>query len=161
MKDVTDNSVEGIVFEQCYIRAAEIELEEDRPQFPWHGYSERDFAKFDKQLQKLIKRSMVLGFGDKIERLIKRHKDIYSGYYERPISVYCENGKYKLVCDGRHRVYAARCSGGMLPVNVVEWCLLRKVPDDVYESRNELTAWSFGKIKPMDLTQWKAKDEDL
>lgn len=137
---------EEVLVRQDYIRAEEIVCGKEaisEQDFPWHGHSYQDFLDVTNRLQQLLPEILDITGEKEARRFRKKHKDIYDAYYQRPIHVLLENGKYKFLTDGRHRIFAAKQINGVIPVFVVEYAVVREMPVESYIERDCMRCWQF------------------
>lgn len=137
---------EEVLVRQDYIRASDIicgEYAMTEQDFPWHGHSYQDFLDLTKNLQLLLPEILSITGEKEAMRFRKKHKDIYEAYYRWPIHVLLESEKYHFKGDGRHRIFAATQTGGVIPVFIVEYAVVREMTIESFLERNCYRNWKF------------------
>lgn len=135
-----------VLIRQDYIRAAEIDCGEDaisEQDFPWHGHSYQDFLDVTNRLQRLLPEILAICGDKEIKRFQKRHADVYEAYYRCPIHILLEDGKYKILGDGRHRIFTAAQTDSVIPVFIVEYAVVREMTVEGFLERNCWRSWRF------------------
>lgn len=120
-----DEYEEPILLRQDYVDANEIVCDFcgnlDNPGFPWHRHTEEDYINLNCKLQQRIAEIKVCKDATSAKKFIAENTEIYEAYLRWPIQVQESDGRYHMMNDGRHRIWAARRSNGILPVRVVEY----------------------------------------
>lgn len=141
-----DGEIDEVLVRQDYIRAMDIDCGGDavsKADFPWHGRTYQHFIDITKKLQELLPEILSMRQDKEVREFRRKHGDVYGAYFERPIHVLLENGKYRYNGDGRHRIFAAAQIGGVLPVFVVEYAEIRKMTEEGFLERNCQRNWKF------------------
>jgi len=143
-----DDYEEPIILRQEIVNAKEISLgpyDEDVA-FPWHGHSSNDFFRINEELQRLLPLIQSCKTRKDVIRLKRKHKEAYSAYFERPIQVLDEKDgqfRYSILRDGRHRIWAAKQTNGMLPIWVVQYRIVKKLDVEQFKKCCSYGEWRF------------------
>lgn len=141
-----DGEIDEVLVRQDYIRAMEIDCGDDavsEADFPRHGRTYQDFIDITKKLQELLPEILSMRQDKELRKFRRKNGGVYGAYFERPIHVLLENGKYRYNGDGRHRIFAATQIGGVLPVFVVEYAEIRRMTAEAFAERNCQRSWKF------------------
>lgn len=117
-----DEYEEPILIKQDFVDANTIICDYcGEPMFPWHRHTRQDFINLNDRLQHCMPELMKCCDIIDAKNFIRNNEEIYNAYLKWPIQVQESSGTYQMLNDGRHRIWAARRSNGILPVRVVEY----------------------------------------
>lgn len=102
------------------------------PVFPWHRHTKQDFKNLNDRLQRCIPELMMCRDITAAENFIRDNEEIYNAYLQWPIQVEELSGQYIMMNDGRHRIWAAQQSNGLLPVRIVQYKRIHSMSIEEY-----------------------------
>lgn len=132
-----DNEVPVIV-RQAIVLADTLPCE--KVDFPWHGYSEKDFEHLHKKMVKSLKSAIDCKSKKDVIRFKKRNKDVYNAYFLKPIQILQENSS---VGDGRHRIYMAQRLNSVIPIWEIAYVPKRSLTLEDYRRKMAWGEWRF------------------
>jgi len=156
--DIDDEYEEPIIINQAVVPAREINLDNEHVDFPWHNHSEDDFISLNEKLQGLLSEAISCKDKKSVIRFKKKHKEVYEAYFLRPLMVFEKDGsnRYSFGSDGRHRIFVAQKSDGLLPVWIVRHAKVSRLPLDQYKKRIAIGEWRFYNFDPPPLASCDA-----
>ena len=158
LTDIDDDYEEPIIVEQAVIPAREINIDNEYVHIPWHHHSESDFISLNERLQSLLREAISCKDKKSVIRFKKKHKVVYEAYFLRPLMVFEKGGsdRYSFGSDGRHRIFVAQKSDGLLPVWIVRHVKVSRLPLNQYKKRIAIGEWRFYNFDPPPLASCDA-----
>lgn len=138
---------ESFIVEQRWVNAKEIQMAEmcmnEKDDFPWHGHTFEDFIRLDKKLQSCREAIDNIRCAKDVERFRRKNREVYDAYFSIPICVLNKEGVLSFSHDGRHRIFAAVCNNGELPVWVLEYKKSKDVDREFFKKHVFSGNWRF------------------
>lgn len=138
---------EPFIIEQRFLPANRILMGDyaiDESYFPWHGHSFDDFIQLNSELQACIGIVQNIRGSKDVKHFRLKHRTVYDAFFEDPICLSInDKNEYCFGSDGRHRVYAASVSNGLLPVWIIEYKDPKTVSIDYFKKHALSGTWRF------------------